>query len=203
MSLRREIFGFRLQALHELLGSGSTDAIAAVASALDDVAGNEGTLDEVEAGQLRTAKQIVSRAITQGAPFPELDVETDAHVMAAVHLARHNQSWHDVGSNSWKMQAFWQLDEDAGDKWYTTSDNLFRYFIHGRPLFGNRINTDWSYYAFLRLEEIRDLIAAIRELQRAHEEFAQPDYVDGFVVALLAWLCGLADAKLDLWFFTQ
>jgi hypothetical protein len=193
MSLRPEIFAFRLEPLRALFGSGSTDAITAIHQKLQELAGEDAD-DEDIAEELNLAKSIVSRAIMEGTPFPELDAEADAHVTAANHLASHGQKWKGTGSNGWKMGAFWELDEKTRGQWKNPkAEEIFQYFIKGRPLFGKQIDTGWSYYSYASLDEVvllKSELEAFREIS--------PRFIDEF----RQWLNVAASDHLDLWMYT-
>jgi len=194
MSLRPEIFAFRLQSLRELPASGSTSAITAIHRKLQDLADQDEPGDEDTTNELALAKKIVSRAIVEGIPFHELGAETDAHVTAANHLAYHGQTWKGVGSNCWKMRAFWQLDENTQGKWANTeAEKIFQYFVKGRPLFGRKTDTGWSYYAYVSFEEA---VLLKSELEMFRD--IDPKFIDEF----RSWLSVITSDNLDLWMYT-
>jgi hypothetical protein len=203
MSLRPEIFGFRLAQLRELLGSGRREILPALNEELAALAENDpfAEPEDDEENVFEAAKAIVERAVVEGVPFPDLEAEDDAHVTAAIALARYQQSWKDTGSDIWQMGAFEELDDDAADSWPPQARPLFDCFLNGRPLFGERIETDWTYYGYLTAEEVRTLAAAIAQMRETDAEFADPDYLDGFLDALTGWLSSIVEDDLDLWFF--
>ena len=95
MSLRPEICGFDLAAWRGLLGSGQDSAKASLRAALSEPAQAE-------------ALAIAIRAIDEGAPFTDVQVEGAHHVRAAIELANLVPQVA-TGSNVWKYGAFANL----------------------------------------------------------------------------------------------
>ena len=142
MSLRPEICGFDLAAWRGLLGSGQDSAKASLRAALSEPAQAE-------------ALAIAIRAIDEGAPFTDVQVEGAHHVRAAIELANLVPQVA-TGSNVWKYGAF--ANFAAQFTAFAKVTNPFSRFLGGRARFGREINANsWRHYGWLDREELRQL----------------------------------------------
>jgi hypothetical protein len=155
LSLRPNIFGLRLARLRGLLGCGDQSVVDRVSAELSSVA------PELQA----EARDIAARAVMTGVPFVGLDAEGDAHVAAAIALSKIDQARDDVGSSVWKMDPAWDLGRLFPA--LAREDHPFRTFLEGRPIFGERIVTGWSYYGFLDRQEVELLRFALRPVRES------------------------------------
>ena len=149
MSLRPEIFGFDLARLRALLGCGDQ---ALASRAATEVA-------RLVQEPVAEAVEIARRAVLSGVPFVGLDAEGDCHVATAIVLSKMDQTLDDVKSSAWNMSPIWSLASLFPALGGT--DHPFRIFLEGRPIFGKRIATGWSYYGFLAHPELKLVRAAL------------------------------------------
>ena len=190
MSLRPEISGFSLAAMQALFGSEDEDSVSAVREELREIV----EFDDPQ--ELDRAVQVVERALHRGVPFPDLEVEGEPHAVAAIALAMHGQNPLVTGSNVWMMDAFEEFAKVTEGSLSDEAAASFRYLLDGRPLFGQRIETEWNLYAWLTLEEVN---ALRRGLEGVREETPDPTD-DGFLGDLLEWVGEISDSGMDLWF---
>jgi hypothetical protein len=158
--------------------------------------------EEEEAGEYRDKVAGIARAVVMnGAPVPGLGREEDPHFDVATVLATYQQTTHDVGSNGWKMQAFWELQRHYGRKMDPAAQRLLAFLTDGRPLFGAAMEIDWSYYAYLTHQEVHTFLTALRQLQAAEPSLMGKQYLDGFVDTLMSWLAAIGECGMDLFLY--
>ncbi|NOX55666.1 MAG: hypothetical protein GXP27_14750 [Planctomycetes bacterium] len=191
MALRPEIRGFDMQRMLSLLGSKDERLLDELTRLFDEmVRFDDERLREESLAVLR-------RAVYEGGRWSDLDEEGEVHVMAAIVLAHHGQQMVTTESNRWTMPAFWKYIEAVHE--YVPEgvarNSLLRFGV-GRPLFGRRISVEWSYYGFLRLAEVGELLEALRRLP----DGVVPEPGREFHVSLLGWLETIQQADRDLWF---
>lgn len=190
MSLRPEMSGFSLSALRSQLGTGDEEMVSAVREEL------RAMVDFDDPLEFDRAVRVIERAVFDGIPFEDLDVEGEPHVVAAIALAHHGQDHLPTDSNVWKMEAIEELSRTLEGSLPEGAAESLGALLDGRPLFGRAIETDWNYYAFLSIDEVR---ALRKGLEDARAETPDPTE-DGFLSDLLAWLGEIADRGMDLWF---
>jgi hypothetical protein len=199
MSLRPEVRGFDLPKLRSWFGSGDASVVAAIERELALAeADPEADVDD----QFReTFREALHRAVFQGVPFPDLDAEREPHVDLAILLAGHGQEFLETDSNDWKMvgfDEFWKHCRGA----LGSGGDLFAYFLEGRPLFGKRIETVWSYYGYLSQLEVRRLRTSLAKLLSRHPRLAEIYVVEDLASDLTRWCDEILGANKDLWFWT-
>ncbi len=194
MSLRPEMFGFRFAALQSLMGSRNQEALLKLAAASD------GLLDFECPAELEA---IISRAVLEGVPFNDLSVESSDHVTAATLLVRYTQDLMTLDSHAWKMEAFSDLLDATRGRCDSTTDHLLGSFSSGRPLFGPRIDSSWSIYGYLLRTEIRLILENLKRLRQSTPMFRSPNFLDGFLEALMGWFQRLEQEGLDLWWYAE
>ncbi len=177
-----------------LFGSRDQAALERVCAELEDVFGE---------GEAPIATRIATRAILQGVPFEGLEAETEEHIFAADTLARHNQSPLDTDADIWRIEAFIDLLDSLGAYLDPQAHELLSYLCDGRPLFAQVIHSYSMYYAYLSLEEVKALRAALVRLQEAQPERVEHYFPDGFLNELVRWLTEIAAQDLDLWLFAS
>ena len=193
MSLRPEISGFSLTQLRALAGSRDPQHVSRMLSRLKDLI----ETDDPE-GEKTRIRAILDQALRKGIPIPGLQVETDDHVLAVQLMATENQDHFPTESNIWKMPIFDDLVEGLEGRIPAESLQLLRYFVEGRPLLGRRIESSWSYYAYLALGEVNALRANLADFL---EKNADPTG-EAFLEEFLRWLDEIRGQNRDLWLFT-
>lgn len=202
MSLRPYFNGFHLHKMQALFASGDSDAVQTATAIINDMFSGDDP-DTVQAR--RDCAKIISRAVNKGVPFRGLDAEHELHVWSAVALARTGQSFFrpDPFDTTWKISLMDDLLAQNGHQFDDPTHRLLTFIKDGRALFGKRIDSVWSYYAFLTSREVRDLAAGVRRARKSFPNLADETFFDGFLFALLGWLDKIARKKLDLWLYTS
>jgi hypothetical protein len=149
------------------------------------------------------AKQTLRRAIFEGFPFADLEEENEAHVYAAIVLAQHDQELLRLNSDSWWMPTMWELVGVVHEQLAVPVRRCLVMFYRGRPLFGRRIKTDWSYYGYLNLRQLSELLTALENLDRGVLSTARTEWVVPLFDDLLTWLRTIQSAGRDLWFYAS
>jgi len=159
MSYRISFSGYNHAKLRDLLGSGDAAAIARLHARIDSA----NRCPDPSVRQL--CKEIVSRAITDGVPFDDLDAESYAHTWAALLLAEDQQIWHTT---------------DCSYHWTSVGEFRRRAAQHARPdvrafitglnqgigMFGQRFaDTQSSYYASFELAKVVSFREGLQELR--------------------------------------
>jgi hypothetical protein len=199
MSVRPHLYGFDLGRFRRLFGSGDRVALEACSARLDGVAEDLAHEEPEEAEEYREeARAILLRAVEEGVPFPDLEVEGTAYMDVASALASYQQPLFAAGSSGWKMQAFRRFERDYGERLGADAWKTLGFLSWGRPLFGRRAEAD-GHYAFLDAGELDQLLGALRRLQQRCPELTGRGYLDGFVDALIGWLEGVAGRGQDIW----
>jgi hypothetical protein len=194
MSLRPVIAGFDLHAMLRLLGRGDIALLESLQQEFDDRA----TFDDP--AQTLAAHEILRRAVFEGPRWPDLEVEGEPHVMAAIVLASHGQSHLKTGSDIGKMSAFWNFIKEHHARIPSEARKFLFMFGRGRALFGRRIETAWSYYGYLTQLQTQKLHQALIALQADDPAFRGPEFMGGFLDDFIDWLARVEAAGKDLWF---
>lgn len=206
MSLRPMISGFDLARLRSYLGCGDRSLLLALESDLAQLLARSTGLD-VRLGE--EVRKVLGAAVLQGAPFPGLQEETQAHVIAADLLASHGQELLSTDADQWNHSGFleaWESGITAED-----GDELLQYLLFGRPLFGREFDTSWSYYGYLSHAEVRQLRGSLREIEDDDQEKDHLKFLadlglnlpgnsaTDLIVDLTRWCDALLTANKDLW----
>jgi hypothetical protein len=198
MSMRPDIYGFKLESVRGLFGSDNQETLKKISNLYQkmifDAFGDE---PDTLAKFREQGNAIIWRAIMEEAPFPDLDSENSIHVYAAKSIVDSTEPKSVGDSLDWHMQAFRDLRMDGEGKLDPEIVNLLRVFESGRPFFGRKIESDWNYYGYLTAKEVKQLAPAIDALS----ESQSANYMDGFHLALADWLDGILSQNLDLWFW--
>ena len=194
MSLRPEISGFSLDAMFGPIGTKDEDVLARILRAFDE------SVHSRDSGLLEKSREVLRRAIFEEVPWPDLDVEGEAHVMAAIVLAQHGQDHRSTGSNVWKMPTFWSFIKGYYTRLEGDARKALFVFGRGRAIFGRRIDTPWSYYGFLSLPQVRTLHAGLAKMREDDPSLCGEGFMGGFLDELMGWLEVVVSAEQDLWF---
>ncbi|HWO20766.1 MAG TPA: hypothetical protein VNO30_18495 [Kofleriaceae bacterium] len=184
MSLRPNFAGFQLASLRSLSGCKDPDKRDALVATYD-------RLVEPHEEQTRVAAHAWIDRLVSGelaAAPPAIEPEELQHVVIA--LAQHEQELVPSTSLYWEafMGALYQRPAGASP----AERQLARYFLQGRPLFGDAIQTSWAYYAWLPHDQLDQL-----ERLMQHERYrALYDHA-----AARQWLATIIARELDLFFY--
>lgn len=189
MSLRPQIYGFRLATLEALLGSGDQSALASLKGSVSAAFPND-------AGFVKQVGAILARAIDEGAPFDDVDDEGLAHVWAAHILAGSGQDVWDAASGAGKVQPT-EIIFDQGAKLSARGDELIE-LLMGRALFGEAIETDGETYAWLTHDEVKELA---QELSGDATAGLLNAAIAAHIADFRRWLAEIERRGLDLWYF--
>jgi hypothetical protein len=184
MSLRPNLAGSQLSILRSLSGCkdpGKRDALIATYDRLvepHDPATRTAAhtwIDRIVSGELAAAP-------------PAIEPEELQHVVIA--MAQHEQEL--VRSTSLYWEAFLNALDRRPAGASPAERQLARYFLQGRPLFGDAIQTSWAYYAWLPHDQLDQLDQLLQ-----HERYrALYDHE-----AARAWLATIIARELDLFFY--
>ena len=108
-----------------------------------------------------------------------------------------------MDSDSWKMPTMWELVGVVHEQLDVPVRRYLLMFYRGRPLFGHRIKTDWSYYGYLNLRQFSELLAALENLDRGILSTARTEWVVPLFDDMLTWLRTIQSAGRDLWFYAS
>ena len=192
MSCRINIAGFDLRKMRTLIGSRSPTLIDELCAAFDKSWSDAETKADGYA--------IIERAVMEGTPFPDLQIETEIHATAACMFARHDQNMHALMSSTWNAQAFGELLRELPKKLPPLVRVFLRAMRDGTPLFGQEIRSSWSYYAYFAHAKVQAFHTALVDFQTEHPRFTGQDFCYGFLDELVDWLRQINEAKRDLWY---
>ena len=201
MSLRPEICGFDCERFFKQLGSGDQGLIRSIQRNREHSdAGQHQERDETSRSMFDAA---LCRAVHDGVPFVDLDDEGPVHVRLAIELAWSSQELLRTESSSWKYQAFPSFFKDHSAELDPRGRSLLGCFLKGRPIFGKRIVTGWSYYGHLHRRDTLTLRDSIRSwLDRPLRERTNAGS-RAFAEDFVGWLDIIDSARCDLWFWFE
>jgi hypothetical protein len=197
MSLRPDISGFSFAQMQQLFGCKNRVTIESITNEY------ETSLKQLISGSVQhlraRGREIIKRAILEGIPFLRLNAEDEACVFVADILARHEQKIVSVDLADWQWIAFSDFRDMYGSYLSVSGLELFSFLVDGRPLFGEVIDSGWSYYAYLKAPEVKQLQGELAEFLENHRELKADENMDGFVSELITWLNAINKDKKDLW----
>ena len=193
MSLRPEISGFSLEKLRSLRGKGDSQLIVKAMKSFQRAVELEDPSD------VAAVRRIVEQIVMEGEQYSTLEAENEIHVFAALALAKCGQRHSAIGSGIWKVGAFDNLIKVLEGRLSPEVLGLLGYLSNGRALWGKKIQSTWSYYAFLESSEVNRLL---KELQAIQKKTADPTK-DNFLEELVEWLEMISSEKKDLWMFAS
>lgn len=138
MGMGISAYGLDVNGILSKFGSGDRDYIAKFA----------GNLSPEEMA-------VLNRAVTQGAPFADLDEEGWDHIAVIEQLFRNTspQTWGDVTFGYlWLAET---IKDDLLPHLDETSKEMISYFVHGRPIFGKKFGVIESFYGYLDAHETK------------------------------------------------
>ena len=204
MSLRPMISGFDLAKLRSRFGCGDRTLIAAVEAEFAQLATRSPSVYD---DRLRAeVHEILRTAVLQGVPFAGLQMETAAHVIVADLLAAHAQELLSTDADQWNhagVAEAWEAGITSED-----GEELVRYLLFGRTLFGREFDTSWNYYGYISQAEVRRLRASLLEIDDDQEHLAflselglnlPNDPATDLIKDLSRWCDALLAANKDLW----
>lgn len=184
MSLRPNFAGLQLARLRSLIGCkdpGTRDALVATYDRL---------VEPYDPAERTSAHAWIDRIVSGELAAAPPAIEPEALQYVVIALAQHEQEL--VPSTSLYWEAFMGelYQRPAGAS--AAERQLARYFFQGRPLFGDAIQTSWSYYAWLPHDQLAQLDWLVH-----HERYrALYDHEEAH-----AWLAEIIERGLDLFFY--
>lgn len=210
MSLRPEIYGFDQKRMFSLFGSKDQKAVADMTAALKKALSD--TDDKEQRGFMDSAIKQIQSAVFEGVPTANLVSETVPQIWAAKLLAEHQQEMVDTESNFWKMRGIFDFVDEFEKRFEPQTKTLISYLINGRPLFGKDIQTDWNYYAYMNLDDVKVLRSGIDKQLKWAIDLTDKGYLNeidfsGWTIELMeemiGWFDLLIEKKRDLWFWAN
>jgi hypothetical protein len=182
MSLRPNFYGFDLTAMRRLWGSNDAQAERELHLLFD------AEVQMHEPSAQTAGHDLIHRLISGDliANPPATESELLQHVMNLFAGFRQDL----LASKS----IFWErfANDVIGRPTSGFERQLARYLTQGRPLLGERVETSWSFYAFLPNSQVDDFAAIVR-----HDRFRGAFDLD----SPLPWLDEVERRNLDIWFF--
>ena len=195
MSLRPEISGFSLNNMDALFGTKDEHLLTDLLCEFD----KKITFRDPElTGQ---SHAILRRAIDERPRWPDLDMEGEPHVFAAIILAQHGQEHIKTDSNLWAMPSLWDFFRQHFSQIPSPGRKYLRMFFEGRGIFARNIETSWSFYGFLDHSELRMLLASLREFEDAEPAREGQPFRSEFFGKFTGWLTAIESNGKDLWFY--
>ena len=197
MSLRPEISGFSLQKMFDVLGCKDEEVLRRVTDEFDSKVTFRNPSLKAE------AHNVLRRAIFDydGNRWPDLEVEGEPHVFAAIVLAAHGQELLKTESNHWKMPGIWDFIEQNYPQFSGEGRKYLKVFVEGRGIFGRKIKTYWSYYSFLQRSELDAALRTLTQFRDADPARQGGQFHYGMLGRLLEWLTAIRSKQMDLWFY--
>jgi len=209
MSLRPELYGFDQKKMFSLFGSKNQKAVADMTATLQEALSDD---DEEQRSFMDGAIKQIQSAVFEGVPTANLVSETVPQIWAAKLLAEYGQEMVDTESNFYKMRGIFDFVDEFEKRFEPQTKNLMNYLINGRPLFGQDIQTDWSYYAYMSLDDVKALRSGIdKHLKWAIDltdkgylnEIDFSDWTIELMEEMVGWFDLLIENKRDLWFWAE
>ena len=188
LSLRMNLYGWRLSALLHVLGSKDTSVLEGTTALLAKTLTKEPVLSKAKAW-LRTliesgfplAKDREPPSVPADGDLLTVQMETEAHVFVMHCLARTIASHDhlDLASESshWAHAGVGSLYQELASCGFTRSKNCCVEFFswmsrlsEGSPLFGDDFRSEWSFYTLFTNEEL----AAMLPVFQAAADFRRP-----------------------------
>jgi len=194
MSLRPSIYAADIAGFRALLAKKPSTLTQAV-----ELWYREREFDETP----KEIEQAIDRLVS-GAYSNQPESEEQIYLVAALaHAAGLDSESAEIHWGNWKIGAY--------DDYFTAltpllPDASLRYtqwLLHGRPLFGSRIITEWAYYSFLMADELRQLTADLAKAHTRVPELDSPNCIHGFPTEFRGWLRQVQDRDADLWLFAE
>lgn len=198
MSRRLNMAGFSMARMRSLFRSGDRDAVERIAAGL--IARHSYWSPEA----CERAHAIVERAVMEGIPFRDLEVEDDLHSVVAQAFAEDGQEHHCTLASVFGADA---LERGLWPKARKLGGPEVRAFIRGLvtgvPLFGQSMPEDGEVYAAISLAKLRAFRPGVADLhdQLVHRLGPKNEAAE-FAADFCGWIDEIIDAGLDLWYST-
>lgn len=202
MSLRMQITGFSHSQMVSCLGSKDSGLKKYFAAEFQHQYLNGGESLENE-NTLKRAVNVIELAIDQGIASDNLEVEDDVCCYVMNLLAHYNQTHVLTDSSDWKMQVLWDFQEQYSSQLSPAMNTILHHLIDGRPVLGKRMQTSWSYYAYLLNGEVRELTGEVSNIQRRFCHDPSYSKYSEFINEFEGWLLTILEEQNDLWFWAE
>lgn len=180
MSLRPNLLAFDLEQARSVVGCRSERVLAELTATFQELVE---PLPEQRERSLGYLSQLVAGTLEHS-----VTVEDQALQYVVIALAHHGQQVERSTTLYWEALLA-HLAKNAAP---TRHQQVARYFLRGRQLFGDSVKTEWAYYAFFPHAQLDQLLALITEAPWSKLYDAE---------AAQAWLRDVARRGRDVFFF--
>jgi hypothetical protein len=202
MSLRLNISGFNYSQMAGNFGSKNDDLKKQLAKDFQQFIEEQEDNNEAT-GTLEQAVNIIGLAVDNKAPLDSIKEENDICCYVVNLFAHHEQEHILTDSCDWKMKVLWDMQEAYSGRLTARMDKFLRYFIEGRPILGQKIQTSWSYYTYLLNSEVNELAEEILLLKKQFQNDKLFSKYNEFMDEFEGWLSIILEKQKDLWFWAD
>jgi len=157
-------------------------------------------LDDPDEDTLEMARE-ESEQLLGGAYADEPESEDHVNIVSALAASlRVQDEEHMIADGTWKQSGWDEYCELVGPILAPSDWEKMALLTQGvRPLFGTEIESDWSYYGYLLLGEVKQLRTALEQLAAEHPNVAESEFHKEFV----GWLRQAEERNSDVWLFAS
>lgn len=157
-------------------------------------------LDDPDEDTLEMARE-EGEQLLRGAYADEAESEDHVNIVSALAVSLGVQDEERmIADGSWKQSGWDEYGELVGPMLPPTAWEKFAFLTQRvRPLFGSEIESDWSYYGYLLLGEVKQLRTALEQLANERPEIASSEFHNEFV----GWLRQAEERNSDMWLFAS
>lgn len=104
---------------------------------------------------------------------------------------------------NWKIGAYEDYYDAVSSLLPPASAKCFEFVRSGRPLFGSRMDVEWSYYSYLTADEVRSFSADLAAAHARSPGLDAANCIHGFPTEFRGWMKQIEDRGADLWLFAE
>jgi hypothetical protein len=202
MSLRMNISGFNYSQMAGYFGSRNDDLKKQLAKDFQQFT-EEPKENNEATDTLEQAVNIIELAVDNKVPLDTIKEENDSCCYVVNLFAHHGQEHILTDSCDWKMKVLWDMQEVYSGRLTARMDKFLRYFIDGRPIFGKKIQTSWSYYAYFLNSEAKELAEELKLFKRQFQNDKAFSKFNEFVDEFEGWISAILEKQKDMWFWAD
>jgi len=194
MSLRPALYAIDLQRFREAL---TADRSVTLRSAARHLLALDCGLDQADVR--RAADELLSGGF-------DGRTELDTHVYAIVTIAQalgFQSEASEIHFGDWPIGAYHEYLDLLAPVLPAVSREIYAHFLAGRPLIGDGIDTEWSYYSFLWAQEVRHLLSDLSQIHAMTPALNTKECIHGFPNEFRGWLNEVVRRSADLWVFAE